>query len=136
MQRFNKQPIILFDGMCNLCSGGVDFVINRDPHGVFRFCPVQSETAEKLLTQHGLSDIGNDTFILIQDNRCYFRSDAALQVFQRLNGLWPLLRFLRFIPRSIRDVFYNLIAQNRYRLFGQRHSCKRPKKEWENRFLI
>ncbi len=135
MQDKNSKIIILFDGMCNLCSAGVEFVIRRDHQAVFIFYPLQSETAQKLLEKHSINIIGADTFILIKDNECLFRSDAALEVLRHLSGIWPMFSCFKILPRSIRDSVYSFIARHRYSWFGHRQTCKHPQNKSKKRFL-
>ncbi len=130
-----KQPIILFDGMCNLCSNGVKFVMKRDPEANFLFCPIPSATADELLLKYGITQLDNDTFVLIKDHRCYFRSDAALLVLRELSGYWPIFTVFRIIPRQLRDLMYTLVAKNRYRFFGRRATCLLPSEEERKRLL-
>jgi predicted DCC family thiol-disulfide oxidoreductase YuxK len=127
--------ILLFDGVCNLCSGAVRFVIRHDPRGRFRFAALQSETGRRLLVQHGLSADALDTFVLIGGARCFTRSDAAIELVRRLEGPWRWLALLRVVPRSIRDRLYRVVARHRYRWFGRTESCMVPTPELARRFL-
>lgn len=132
----SDRHIILFDGVCNLCNGSVNFIIARDPREVYSFSPVQSAFADGLLKKHGLQGIGDESFVLVKNGKCYLRSDAALQISREMQGLWPLLYGLRIVPRPLRDLFYNLVARNRYRLFGRRQSCMVPTPALQRRFII
>lgn len=129
-------PIIIFDGVCNLCNGVVDFVIRRDPSGVFKFTPMQSDFAKQLMIQHNKSIDSLDTFLLIQNGVCYERSDAALNVTKQLTGPCRHLSLLRVMPKLLRDVLYNFIARHRYRFFGQRAECRLPEPELNERFIF
>ena len=115
-----NSPLILFDGVCNLCNGAVQFIIKRDKHAVFRFAPLQSDFGHDQLRNAGLVFSSVETIILVEDGRVYQRSDAALRISRHLRGAWPLLYSLRILPRIIRDGLYNWIARNRYRFFGKR----------------
>ncbi len=127
-------PVVLFDGVCNLCNGWVRFVIDRDPKGVFRFAPLQSETAKTLLEPFdGL--VGVDSIILNESGRTFVKSDAVLRIAGRLSGLWPLLSAFRIVPRFLRDWVYDLVARNRYHWFGRRDQCMIPTPEIRSRFL-
>jgi predicted DCC family thiol-disulfide oxidoreductase YuxK len=128
--------ILLFDGVCNLCDGLVQFVLTRDPKGYFRFAALQSEAAAGLIAKYDLpTDI--ETMILIENGRAYLRSSAGLRVFRHLRGAWPALFYLCYwVPAPIRDVFYRLLARNRYRLFGKKESCMIPTPEIRARFLV
>jgi predicted DCC family thiol-disulfide oxidoreductase YuxK len=129
------RPVLLFDGVCNLCNASVLFVIRRDRRNYFRFASLQSEAGQALLEGFHLPANEFETFVLVEDGRCFVRSTAALRVVRRLNGLWPLLYTFILIPRPIRDFFYDLIARRRYRWFGKREACMVPKPELQSRFL-
>jgi len=128
--------IIIFDGVCNLCNGVVDFVIRRDPSAVFKFTPMQSDYAKSLMDQYNKSTASLDTFLLIQNGVCYERSDAALNVAKHLTGPCRHLPVLRIIPKLLRDGLYNLIARHRYRFFGQRAECRLPEPAFNQRFIL
>jgi len=130
-----ENAVILFDGFCNLCGWSVQFIIKRDPGGYFKFASIQSEVGERLLDSHGLRPKAIDTFILIEDNTCLTKSDAAISVAKRLSGFWPFLRFLNIIPRPIRDWCYDIVARNRYRWFGKKKRCMIPSGELLDRFI-
>lgn len=130
-----KNPIILFDGECNLCSSIVQFAIKRDPSGIFKYAPLQSETGRKLLYKFQLPTDEFDSFILIEGEHCFLTSTATLKLFRRLNGLWPILYILIVVPRPIRDFVYNIVAKYRYRLFGRRSDCFIPTPDIRSRFL-
>jgi predicted DCC family thiol-disulfide oxidoreductase YuxK len=127
--------VLLFDGVCNLCNGAVRFVIERDPSGYFRFAALQSETGRELLGRFRLPVDALDTFILIEGEHCYARSDAGLRVAAHLSGAWPLVGVLRVLPRSWRDRVYRFVADHRYRWFGKRDSCMLPTSALQSRFL-
>src|SRR3954467_15055793 len=111
--------IVLFDGVCNFCNGSVNFIIARDTAGYFKFSPLQSEMGETLTLKHGLDRSDTDSVILIEDEKAYAYSTAALRIARRLDGLWPLTSVFWIVPRPIRDYFYKMFAKNRYRLFGK-----------------
>jgi predicted DCC family thiol-disulfide oxidoreductase YuxK len=127
--------IVLFDGVCNLCTSTVQFIIKRDPHGYFTFASLQSEVGRRLLETHGLQPDALDTFVVVEGSRCFTRSDAALRVAQHLSGGWALLRGLSLIPKPIRDWGYTVIARNRYRWFGTHETCMVPSRDILDRFL-
>ncbi len=132
--------IVVFDGICNLCSGVVDFVSARGPRGVFTFVPMQTPQGQQLLEAHGVSIDQVDTFLLIRGGgdggggdgggsgggkgEALVRSDAAIAIAAELRRPWNLATGLRLVPRSIRDRVYSLVARNRYRWFGKRATCK------------
>ncbi len=128
-------PILLFDGVCNLCNASVQWVLKRDPKGQFRFAALQSEAGQQILHQQGLSSEHFDTVVLALGDRIFLRSDAPLEIVRRLGGLWGLLYFFKIFPRPFRDAIYNFVARNRYRWFGRREECMLPRPEWKERFL-
>ena len=133
-----SSTIILFDGVCNLCSGVVRFVIARDPHAHFRFAALQSDAARRACAEVGATPpaaVDPDTIIVIADGRALERSDAALAIAARLPFPWPLLGVFRVLPRGVRDWLYRLVARNRYRWFGKSDTCMMPTPELRARFL-
>ena len=130
-----KFPILLFDGVCNLCNASVQWVLLRDRRATFSFAALQSETGRRLLEERGLNDQYLDTVVLVDHDRVYTRSDAAIETATRLGGWWKILSIFRFIPRPLRDGIYNWVAGNRYRWFGRQETCMLPRPEWKNRFL-
>lgn len=127
--------IILFDGVCNFCNASVNFVIERDRAGYFKFAPLQSEIGEDVIERHGIDTTETDSVILVEDNFAYTHSTAALRIARRLDGLWSWLFLFIVIPRPIRDVFYRLFARYRYRLFGRQDACMMPTPDIRARFL-
>jgi predicted DCC family thiol-disulfide oxidoreductase YuxK len=127
--------IVLFDGVCNLCTTSVQFIIQRDPRGYFTFASLQSEVGRTLVEEHGLQPDALETLVLVEGSRCFTRSDAALRVAQHLSGGWSLLRVLCVIPKPIRDWGYTVIARNRYRWFGRQETCMVPSRDILDRFL-
>jgi predicted DCC family thiol-disulfide oxidoreductase YuxK len=126
--------VVLFDGVCNLCSGSVKFILKRDRDGYFSFASLQSVTGQQLLKKYGLpSDL--NSFVLIENEKAYVKSSAALKVCWHLKGMWRILSIFRIIPPFIRNVFYDILAKNRYNWFGKTESCMLPSQEWKNRFL-
>ncbi|MHA4809382.1 thiol-disulfide oxidoreductase DCC family protein [Flavitalea flava] len=126
---------ILFDGVCNLCNGSVQFILKRDKSGRFRFASLQSDAGQAILQKFGLPPSHLNSFILIENEKVYTRSLAALRVLEHLGGGWSLFYSLRIIPAFIRDGIYNWVSRNRYRWFGKQESCLLPKPEWKDRFL-
>lgn len=126
---------ILFDGVCNLCNGFVQFVIARDPGAHFRFASLSSETAGRLLKEAGVTDAIPDSMVLVEDGQVYFRSEAPLRVARRLSFPWPLLGIFLAVPRFIRDRVYDVIAARRYRWFGRRDVCWIRTPDVQRRFL-
>jgi predicted DCC family thiol-disulfide oxidoreductase YuxK len=118
-----KQPVILFDGICNLCNGTIDFILKHDQKKQFRFVALQSDTG-KLVIQKFKIPLETDSVILINQNRTYFESEAVVEIAGMLPFPWKLGRIFRFIPKIIRNGLYNWIAKNRYRWFGKRNTCR------------
>jgi predicted DCC family thiol-disulfide oxidoreductase YuxK len=132
--RVFEHPILLFDGVCNLCNAAVVTVLRHDKAGVFRFAALQSATGQKLLGAHGLSVQNLDSVVMIDGQKVYLRSDVPLEVARRLHGFWPLLTVFGLIPRSVRDAVYSFIARNRYRWWGHRETCMVPDAALRHRF--
>jgi predicted DCC family thiol-disulfide oxidoreductase YuxK len=129
------QPIVLFDGVCNLCNGAVQFIIRHDKKNIFMFASLQSEVGRKILEQYNFPLDELNSFILIENNKAYTRSTGALRVAKKLNGLWPLLYGFIIIPKFIRDSIYNWVGRNRYKWFGKKDACMIPTPELKARFL-
>lgn len=132
-----KPPVVLFDGVCNLCAASVQFLIERDPQGQFRFCSLQSPTGQRLLAEHGhvLPPGVPESVLLLEGGVVFDRSEAALRIARYLPAPWRWLWPLRFMPRLLRDAAYKLIASNRYRLFGKKEACWLPTPALKARFL-
>ncbi len=135
MAPIHEHPTILYDGVCVLCSRVVRFIIRHDRAVRFRFASMQSEAGQRVLARHGLPLDGWDSFVLVEDGAAYLKSTAFLRIVARLSGPWPVLAVARFLPEGLRDRLYDLIARNRYRLFGRRESCMVPTPEVRARFL-
>ena len=128
--------IVLFDGHCTLCSGAVNSLIDRDPHGRLQFATLQSDTGRRLLAEHRLSMPDEpDTMVFIVGGKAFVRSDAALATTKYLCGLWPLARVGSLVPRFLRDPVYKFVARNRYRWFGRTETCRVPTPALRARFL-
>lgn len=131
-----EQQIVLFDGVCNLCSGGVQFILKRDRKDLFRFASLQSELGQQLLAERQIDPKTTDSMVLIQPGKAfYLRSDAALAIGKQLPGIWGLLAVFQWVPSSIRDIVYDFMARNRYRWFGKKESCMIPTPELKSKFL-
>jgi predicted DCC family thiol-disulfide oxidoreductase YuxK len=130
-----ENSIILFDGVCNLCDGVVQIVLNKDKKARFRFAALQSERGTALLKQFGLSTTNYNSFVLIESGRVFQKSTAALRVLKGLGGVWILLYAFIIVPRPIRDYIYDWVARNRYRFFGKKEECMLPTPEIRARFL-
>ncbi len=131
----NQKPIILFDGVCNLCNNAVQFVIKHDPADKFMFAALQSTTGKALLEKHNLPQQGFDSFVLIQDEKVFLKSTAALKVAKQLSGPIKLLHGFIIVPSFIRNLVYIFIAKNRYKWFGKKDNCMVPTDSLKARFL-
>ena len=130
-----NNPIVLFDGVCNLCNSSVQFLIRHDQKNTLRFASLQSEAGQTLLQKFNLPTNVFNSFVLVEDEKVYLRSSAALKVASYLGGFWKILQILWIVPRFVRDGVYNLIAKNRYRWFGKKTECMIPTPELKARFL-
>lgn len=128
-------PVILFDGVCNLCNGFVQFVIARDPHGRFRFGPLQSAAAQRLIGGARDGQPVLDSVVLVENGQLWTRSSAALRIARRLSFPWPLAYVLIAVPRPLRDWVYDIVARNRYQWFGKRDACMVPTADLRARFI-
>lgn len=131
----DSHPVILFDGVCNLCNASVQFIINRDPSAKFRFTSLQSQAGQTLLTKFNLSAENLYSVIVVDQDKVYDRSRAALEIARRLNGLWPMLYGFIIVPPFIRNFVYDWISRNRYRWFGVRQECMMPTPNMKSRFI-
>ena len=129
-------PILVFDGVCVLCSRSVQFVLRHDRRKRFRFATTQSPTGTRLMAEHGLDAANPASVLLIEADRAYAESAAMIRVLRSFGSAWPLLAgALWIIPRPLRDAAYRAIAKRRYRWFGQRETCYLPDPSEAARFL-
>jgi predicted DCC family thiol-disulfide oxidoreductase YuxK len=131
----DNRHIVIFDGVCNICNGAVNFIIKRDPEGLFAFTPMQSDLAKELMEKHQIHNVGVDTFMLIKDGQCLKFSSAALEISRDLTGFWHLFYVFKLLPAPIRDFVYKMFARNRYTLFGRQKACMVPTDEVRHRFV-
>lgn len=129
----NKQKIIFFDGVCGLCNGFVDFILAMDKKKQFLFAPLQSEFAKKNLPVEMTTELKSVVFL--NNGKQYSKSDAVLHVLDELGGVWKLSKVGRILPAKMRDSAYNLVAENRYEIFGKKDTCRLPSAEERSRFL-
>lgn len=129
------RPVLLFDGECNLCNGLVQWVIERDPEGTFRFAALQSDAGQALLEAHDLPTDDFDTFVVVDGDESYTRSDAAMRVLKGLGLPYSLGYSAVVVPRFVRDGAYDVVADHRYGWFGKRDACMVPTPERRERFL-
>ncbi len=126
--------IILFDGICNLCSSTVSFLIKHDKYNNLHFVAQQTATGKNLMKKFNIHD-ATPSVIFIQGKEVFYQSNAIIEIAKLITG-WPrILRFSSIIPKSIRDAIYQLIAKNRYKLFGKKESCYTPTKANNYKFL-
>ncbi len=129
-----EHGIVLFDGVCNLCSWSVNFIIARDSRAYFRFASLQSDYGRRRLNELGMTtDV--DSIVLIENGIGYCESTAALRIARRLNGLWGGLYVFSVLPRFLRDRVYRMVATNRYTWFGKKTTCLIPSVEIRDRFV-
>ena len=126
-----NQPIVFYDGVCGLCDHSVQFIIKRDTRHKFRYATLQSDFAKQTLG----SSISFDSFVLFENGKAFYRSTAALKMFQQLGGIWILLYAFIIVPPFIRNGVYDFVARNRYKWFGKLDSCKIPTPEQRELFL-
>jgi len=129
-----EHPIIFFDGVCAMCNRFVDLILRADRGDVFRFAPLQGETARALLPPL-TGDPRDWSMVYLDERGVHEQSDASLEVYRRLGGVWWLFSLLRLVPRFVRNRAYRLVARNRYRWFGRRDTCRVPSAEEKARFL-
>jgi len=131
----NHPPLILFDGICNLCCWWVQFLIKRDVKAKFHFASLQSELAQNILSSFENSTSELETVFYIKENQCFQKSAAILEILQDLGGIWFIFSIFKLIPIQIRDYIYKQLARKRYHIFGQRTSCMLPTPDIQKRFL-
>jgi predicted DCC family thiol-disulfide oxidoreductase YuxK len=131
----NAVNVILFDGVCNLCNGFVQFLIKQDSKGSFKFASLQSQSAQDLLLTENMSADRFDSVVYISGGEVWQKSAAVLRILNDVGGLWKMFYVLIIIPRIISDAVYDFVATNRYRMFGKRQECMVPTDELRSRFL-
>ena len=127
--------IIYFDGVCNLCNASIDYIIRRDRKRIFRYVSLQSKEGQELLRRENLPSDDYKSFILEDGDKVYIKSSAALRVMRQLGGFYTLSSIFLVIPRTLRDWVYSIIANNRYKWFGKRSTCRLPSPEESELFL-
>lgn len=139
--------VVLFDGVCNFCDASVNFIIEHDKEGYFKFAPLQSEAGRSLANEYGFESataaqsaasddlIPIDSVILVEDGKAYTHSTAALRILKRLGLPWSVLYAFAIVPKALRDWAYRLFARYRYRFFGRKDQCMLPSPEVRARFL-
>lgn len=135
MENGEWRPVVLFDGVCNLCSSSVQFIIKHDKKRLFRFASLQSGFGQKVIEQFGLPADELNSFILLKDNKIYTKSTGALMILRKLNGSLPLAYGFIVVPKFIRDAIYTYIAKHRYKWFGKKDACWIPTPELKGLFI-
>lgn len=140
MEEINKKipenyQIILFDGVCNFCNASINFMIDHDPKKYFKFASLQSEIGQAILRKFNKNTKDFDSVILLKNNQLYQKSAAALEIAKHLSGLWKYLSVFTVLPTPFLNFFYDMIAKNRYKIFGKSESCRIPTPERQERFL-
>lgn len=131
----DNRPVLLYDGVCNLCNGMVRFVIRWDRKKEIQFASLQSETGKSYLEELGLPTDDFDTLVYLKAGKHFIRSSAVLEVLKDMGGFWRLFYIFIIIPSCLRDLVYRIVAWLRYRVFGKRDTCKLPSPEIKERFL-
>ena len=134
-EEISIHQIILFDGVCNLCNGFVQFILKRDAKDVFRFGSLQSEKAQNLLKHKAPKALDLSTVVLIDGDKVATESDAVLLIAKKLGGVWSLCYVFIILPKFLRDAVYRFVAKHRYHIFGQRDSCMIPTPEIQKKFI-
>ncbi len=132
----DDRPVIIFDGKCVLCSWFARFVLRTDRTGHFRLLAAQSTLGTALYTHFGLDPIRYETYVLVEEGKAFFRSDASIRIFEGLGAPWRIVAAIgRLVPRSLRDTLYDFIARHRLRWFGAREHCYLPDPSQADRFI-
>jgi predicted DCC family thiol-disulfide oxidoreductase YuxK len=131
----HRQLVVLFDGLCNLCSDSVQFIIKRDPHAKIKFASLQSEAGKKILISFHLPENELNSMVFVENGRAFTRSSGALRVCRHLSGIWPVFFTLLIVPGFIRNAVYDFVGKNRYKWFGKKNECWIPSPALKKRFL-
>ena len=126
---------ILFDGVCNLCNGSVNWVIDRDKNNLFTFSSLQSDYGSKRVTELGLGEKYMDTIVFDDDGVAFTQSLAVIQILRHLGGIYSLAVIFLIVPGFIRNAVYNFVASNRYKWFGKQDACRIPTPDLKAKFL-
>lgn len=130
-----NKKIILFDGVCNLCNSTINFIIDQDKKDLFRFAALQSEQGKKFQEKFALNPNELNSVILIDEDKIYFKSDAVLIITEELGFPFRILNWFSFLPKSFKNSVYDLVAKNRYVMFGKKDFCRVPTPELRSKFL-
>lgn len=135
MENYIGKKIILFDGYCNLCNSYVNFIIRKDKNNNFKFSSLQSGYGKSISEKFELPGQNYDSFLFVENERCYIKSTAALRVAKNLPGLWKMFYIFIIIPPFIRNALYDFVAKRRYKWFGKKESCLIPTPELKEKFI-
>ena len=127
--------VVLFDGVCNLCNRSVNWIIDHDKQNQFKYASLQSAYGQNKIKQLGLANNHMSTVIFEDNDKSYLRSDAALQIVKQLGGVYSMVAISYIVPSFVRDFFYKIVADNRYKWFGKKESCRIPTPELKSKFL-
>ncbi len=127
-------PVMLFDGVCKLCNGSMNFILRVDRKGQLKLASLQSDYGRQVLASHEIKSDPMDSMILLEGTRLTTKSTAMIRISKYLGGAWPLCMIALVVPRFIRDFIYDIVAKNRYRWFGKYDTCRLPDPEFEDRF--
>jgi predicted DCC family thiol-disulfide oxidoreductase YuxK len=130
-----QQNILIFDGVCHLCNGAVNFLLKHDHQDRFRFAAFQSEAGKELLKKFEIKADPQDTVILVSEGRAFVFSNAVFETLKILGWPWKIFCVFRIVPRFITDFLYRLVAAQRYRIFGKLNACRLPGPEDREKFL-
>jgi len=130
----SNNPVIFFDGVCNLCNASVQFILERDKHKYFQFTALQGNYAKAILPELGANANQLNSILLLEGGKIYQKSSAALKIAKKLSGFWPLLYVFITVPKFMRDWVYDIVAKNRYKCWGRQESCWVPTPELKSRF--
>jgi len=135
MQIPKDRPVILYDGICNLCNSSVRFILKHDTREKFLFSSLQSDASKKLLLHLNYKIIEMNSILLVENGQIHEKSDAVLKIASELRFPWKLTASFRVLPRKVRDSVYDFVARNRYGWFGKKDSCVYSVNTYENRFI-
>lgn len=128
-------PILLFDGVCNLCQSSVQFVLTHNKNENVKFASLQSEFASSALSNSDLPPDYLNSLVLVENGKTYVKSEAALRLSKHLNGPWKLGSAFLIVPKFVSNAVYDWVAKNRYKWYGKKEVCWIPEERWKNRFL-
>ena len=131
----DDKALLVFDGVCVLCSATARFVLERDGAARIRFATAQSPLGQALYRHYGLDTQAFETNLVLFEGRAHGKLDTVILGGRLLGGVWRAVGLLRLLPRPLGDWLYDRVARNRYRLFGRTEHCMMPRPEWQDRFI-